>query len=93
MRDFGYEEGRNLILTMRGADGRFELLPRLVEELLRENPDVLLVSTTPGNLAAKAATSTVPIVMVGPDPSVSVSLQVSPGRAGISRASPAAPPS
>ena len=68
MRDFGYEEGRNLILTMRGADGHFELLPRLVEELLRENPDVLLVSTTPGNLAAKAATSTVPIVMVGPDP-------------------------
>ena len=35
---------------------------------MRDNPDVLLVSTTPGNLAAKAATSTVPIVMVGPDP-------------------------
>src|SRR5215204_3283111 len=68
MRDFGYEEGRNLILIMRGADGHFELLPRLAEELLRENPDVLLVSTTPGNLVAKAATSTVPIVMAGPDP-------------------------
>ena len=68
MRDFGYEEGRNLVLIMRGADGHFELLPRLAEELLREKPDVLLVSTTPGNLAAKAATSTVPIVMIGPDP-------------------------
>jgi putative ABC transport system substrate-binding protein len=67
MRDFGYDEGRNLVLTMRGADGRFELLPWLAEELLRENPDVLLVSTTPGNLAAKAASSTVPIVMAGPD--------------------------
>ena len=33
-----------------------------------DKPDVLLVSTTPGNLAAKAATSTVPIVMIGPDP-------------------------
>jgi putative ABC transport system substrate-binding protein len=68
MREFGYEEGRNLILIMRGADGHFERLPRLAEELLRDNPDLLLVSTTPGNLAAKAATSTVPIVMVGPDP-------------------------
>ena len=68
MRDFGYEEGRNLVLIMRGADGHFELLPRLAEELLRDKPDVLLVSTTPGNLAAKAATSTVPIVMIGPDP-------------------------
>jgi putative tryptophan/tyrosine transport system substrate-binding protein len=68
MRDFGYEEGRNLVLIMRGADGDFELLPRLAEELLRDKPDVLLVSTTPGILAAKAATSTVPIVMIGPDP-------------------------
>ena len=68
MREFGYEEGRNLNLTLRGADGHFDRLPQLAEELLRSNPDVLLVSTTPGNLAAKAATSTVPIVMVGPDP-------------------------
>jgi putative ABC transport system substrate-binding protein len=68
MRDFGYEEGRNLVLIMRGADGHFERLPRLAEELLREKPDVLLVSTTPGVLAAKAATSTVPLVMIGPDP-------------------------
>ena len=86
MRDFGYEEGRNLILTMRGADGHFERLPRLAEELLRSNPDVLLVSTTPGNLAAKAATSTVPIVMVGPDPSGLVWSPASRGRAVTSRA-------
>ena len=81
MRDFGYEEGRNLILTMRGADGHFERLPRLAEELLRDNPDVLLVSTTPGNLAAKAATSTVPIVMVGPDHSGLAWLQALRARA------------
>jgi putative ABC transport system substrate-binding protein len=68
MRNFGYEEGRNLVLIMRGADAHMELLPRLAEELLREKPDVLLVSTTPGVLAAKAATSTVPLVMIGPDP-------------------------
>jgi putative ABC transport system substrate-binding protein len=64
MRDFGYVEGRNLIVARRYADSRFEHLPALVRELLAWKPDVLLVSTTPGNLAAKAATSTVPIVMV-----------------------------
>jgi ABC-type uncharacterized transport system, periplasmic component len=64
MRDLGYIEGQNLIIEHRYADGKFERLPLLVRELLAWNPDVLLVSTTPANLAAKAATSTVPIVMV-----------------------------
>ena len=64
MRDFGYVEGTNLLVTRRYADGRFERLPPLMRELLAWGPDALLVSTTPGNLAAKAATSTVPFVMV-----------------------------
>jgi putative ABC transport system substrate-binding protein len=64
MRELGYSEGQNLIAEYRYADGRFDRLPALAHELLAWNPDVLLVSTTPGNLAAKAATSTVPIVMV-----------------------------
>ena len=68
MRDFGYEQGRNLILIMRGANGQFEILPQLAEELLRDKPDVLLVSSTPFTVAARMATSTVPIVMIGPDP-------------------------
>jgi putative ABC transport system substrate-binding protein len=64
MRDFGYVEGQNLVIETRYAEGRFERLPALARELLAWNPDVLFVSTTPANLAAKAATSTVPIVMV-----------------------------
>jgi len=64
MRDLGYVEGRNLIVARRYADGRFERLPALVQELLAWKPDALLVSTTPGSLAAKAATSNVPVVMV-----------------------------
>jgi putative tryptophan/tyrosine transport system substrate-binding protein len=64
MRELGYIEGQNLTFEYRYADGRFDRLPALARELLGWNPDVLLVSTTPGNLAAKAATSTVPIVMV-----------------------------
>ena len=53
MRALGYVEGQNLIVARRYADGRFERLPLLVRELLAWKPDVLLVSTTPGNLAAR----------------------------------------
>jgi ABC-type uncharacterized transport system substrate-binding protein len=64
MRDLGYVEGSNLVLESRFADGHFERLPALASELVRLNPDVLFVSTTPGSLAAKAATTTIPIVFV-----------------------------
>jgi len=64
MRALGYVEGQNMILDQRYAGGKVERLPALAQELIQRNPDVLLVATTPGNLAAKAATPTVPIVMV-----------------------------
>jgi putative ABC transport system substrate-binding protein len=64
MRELGYVEGQNLVLETRFADGKFERLPMLAQELVRLNPDVLFVSTTPGSLAAKAATATIPIVFV-----------------------------
>ena len=64
MNELGYVEGRNLLIEHRYADGKFERLPALAQELLAWNPDVLFVSTTPASLAAKAATSTVPIVVV-----------------------------
>ena len=64
MRDLGHIEGQDYVYDARFADGHFERLPLLVKELLALNPDVLLVGTTPANQAAKAATSTTPIVMV-----------------------------
>ena len=64
MRAQGYTEGKTFVLEQRYADGKTERLPALAQELIRLNPDLLLASTTPGNLAAKAATSTIPIVMV-----------------------------
>ena len=82
MRDLGYIEGQNLIIEHRYADGKFERLPLLVRELLAWNPDVLLVSTTPANLAAKAATSTVPIVMVAVADPLGVGLISSLARPG-----------
>jgi putative ABC transport system substrate-binding protein len=82
MRDLGYIEGQNLMIEHRYADGKFERLPLLVRELLAWNPDVLLVSTTPANLAAKAATSTVPIVMVAVADPLGVGLISSLSRPG-----------
>jgi putative tryptophan/tyrosine transport system substrate-binding protein len=64
MRALGYVEGKNWVLDERYAEGKAESLASLAQELIHHNPDVLLVSTTPGNVAAKAATSTIPIVMV-----------------------------
>lgn len=64
MRALGYFEPKNLVLDQRYAEGKVERLPALAQELIQRNPDVLLVATTPGNLAAKTATATIPIVMV-----------------------------
>lgn len=64
MRALGYVEGRNYVLEGRYADGKTDRLAALARELVGRNPDVLLVATTPGNLAAKSATAAIPIVMV-----------------------------
>jgi putative ABC transport system substrate-binding protein len=60
----GYAEGKSWTLDERYAEGRFERLATLAQELLALAPDVLLASTTPANLVAKQATRKVPIVMV-----------------------------
>ena len=63
LRDAGYEEGRNLIIDFREANGRYAMLPSLVDELLRQKPDVIIAEATPAVAAAQKATSTIPIVM------------------------------
>jgi len=82
MRELGYVEGRNLLVARRYADGRFERLPALAQELLAWRPDALLVSTTPGNIAARAATSTVPIIMVSVADPIGVGLIASLAQPG-----------
>jgi putative ABC transport system substrate-binding protein len=64
VRSLGYVEAKTFVLEERYAEGKVERLPALAAELIQRNPDVLLVATTPGNLAAKAATNSIPIVMV-----------------------------
>ncbi len=82
LRELGYTEGRNLVMELRDARGKDELVAPLAADLVRANVDVI-VATYPGaTLAAKRATSTIPIVMLNtPDP-VSLGLVQSLARPG-----------
>jgi putative ABC transport system substrate-binding protein len=62
MRDLGYVEGRNLVIEWRFADGNYDALPALAVQLVKIGPDVIVTHSGPGALAAKRATSTIPIV-------------------------------
>jgi putative tryptophan/tyrosine transport system substrate-binding protein len=63
LRDFGYVEGRNIVIEFRWAEGKYDRLSDLVAELIRLNVDVIVTHGTPGTRTAKKATSTIPIVM------------------------------
>jgi putative tryptophan/tyrosine transport system substrate-binding protein len=63
LRDFGYIEGKNLIIEYRFGDANYERLPALAAELVHLNVDVLVTFAAPGTQAAKSATKTIPIVM------------------------------
>ena len=82
LRELGYVEGQNLALEPRWAEGRYERLAGLVAELLRLKVDVMVVAATPGNLVAKAATNTTPIVMVAVADPVKSGLVASLARPG-----------
>ncbi|HEU4370540.1 MAG TPA: ABC transporter substrate-binding protein [Methylomirabilota bacterium] len=82
LRELGYLEGRNLVLECRDAIGQFDRLPDLAIELARLNIDVLVSEGTPQSLAAKQATTTVPIVMVGVGDPVGNGLVASLARPG-----------
>jgi putative ABC transport system substrate-binding protein len=63
LRDLGWVEGRNILIEFRWAEGNYDRLPALAEELVRLNVDVLVTHGAAGALAAKNASSTVPIVI------------------------------
>jgi putative ABC transport system substrate-binding protein len=64
LQQLGYVEGSDFVIEARYAGAQFERLRSLADELLRLDVDVILASTTPASFAAKAATTTVPIVFV-----------------------------
>jgi putative ABC transport system substrate-binding protein len=69
LRDLGYDEGRNVVIEYRDAQGKLEPLPALAVELVALKVDVIVASSTAAALAAKQATTVVPIVFATvPDP-------------------------
>ena len=65
LRDFGYQEGQNIAFVYRPSDGKSERLHDLAAELVRLKVDVIVSYGTPATRAAKNATTTIPIVMLG----------------------------
>jgi putative ABC transport system substrate-binding protein len=64
LRDLGYEEGRNIRIEYRWAEGRYERLPQLIAELIAAKVAIIVTAGTPASLAVKKATTSVPLVMV-----------------------------
>ena len=62
LREYGYEEGRNLIVERRYARGQAEHFKEFAAEMVRLNVDIIIVVTTPAALAVMNATKTIPIV-------------------------------
>ena len=65
LRDLGYVEGQNIVMEYKYAEGRVDQLPQLARELIQQKPDVIVVGGTRVTVAAKNATSTIPIVVAG----------------------------
>ncbi|MBK8738693.1 MAG: ABC transporter substrate-binding protein [Betaproteobacteria bacterium] len=82
LRDLGYVEGRNFVLEPRWAEGKNDRLPELAAELVHLKVDVLVAFQTPSALAAKQATSTLPIIMGPAGDPVATGLVASLARPG-----------
>jgi len=82
LRELGYEEGGNIVIEYRWADGKYEQFPTLVAELIAAKVDVIVTAGTPAALAMKKATTTVPLVMVAVGDPVGTGLVPSLARPG-----------
>jgi putative ABC transport system substrate-binding protein len=82
LRELGYIEGQNLVVDYRFADGQAKTLDELAAELVRLGPDVIVTVASGPALAAKRATSTIPIVMATVGEPVGIGLVSSLARPG-----------
>jgi putative ABC transport system substrate-binding protein len=82
LRDSGWVVGKNLAIEYRWADGKVERLPGLAAELVREKVELIVAPAGSAALAAKKATTTIPIVMMFPTDPVATGLVASLRRPG-----------
>ena len=82
LRELGWIEGQNLIIEYRWAEGNVEQLPGLAAELVRHKVDVIVAPAGSAALAAKNATSSIPIVMIFASDPVEMGLVASLRRPG-----------
>jgi putative ABC transport system substrate-binding protein len=82
LRELGWVEGQNLIIEYRWADGNVERLPGLATDLATHHVDLIVAPAASAALAAKNATSSIPIVMMFPTDPVELGLVTSLSRPG-----------
>ena len=63
LQELGWVEGQNVVFEERKTEGRNERLPTLMREVIDSNVDVIVTYSTPGAIAARNATATIPIVV------------------------------